>query len=120
MAGQKKGLTLIIELVSMKKGQYIAMANLTVVEGGLDWRSFEIDKHTITIGKHGDFKTPRFADTVSRIHCAVMLTGDSYQVRDLNSYNGTSVNGKLIGSKTKTLRGGDKITVGNVTLVFSR
>ena len=97
------------------------MANLTIIDGGLpNWSTFEIEKSTVTIGRHGDFKTPRFASTVSRVHCAVMHTGDTYQVRDLNSYKGTSVNGKSIGSQTKDMRGGDKITVGNITIVFSR
>ena len=99
------------------------MATLEITDGGLrDWQSFEIDKSTTTIGRHGDFKTPRFQTEVSRIHCAIMHDGaGTYQVRDLISFSGTSVNGKSIGTKSKSLHGGDKVSLGNhLTIMFSR
>jgi len=49
--------------------------------------------HTVTIGSSPDNDLVLAADTVSRFHAQVMRLGDGYVVRDLESTNGTSVNG---------------------------
>ena len=56
---------------------------------------------------------------VSRIHCRlVSLPGDELEVRDLESTNGTFVNGKRV--QTAKLVSGDRILIGRVELVAVR
>ena len=40
---------------------------------------------------------------ISRFHAKIIREGKSYYIEDLNSTNGTSVNGKLLGYKDKVL-----------------
>jgi pSer/pThr/pTyr-binding forkhead associated (FHA) protein len=58
------------------------------------------------------------APLVSRLHCQLSATADAIQVKDLDSTNGTFVNGKRVTSAT--LRAGDVLKVGRVDLRISR
>ena len=58
------------------------------------------------------------AALVSRLHCQLIATADTLQVRDLGSTNGTFVNGKRV--KAAELREGDTLSVGRLELVVSR
>ena len=53
---------------------------------------------------------------VSRKHCQIRREQDCYILVDLDSRNGTALNGEII--KTAELRDGDIIEVGNSTLIF--
>ena len=56
---------------------------------------------------------------VSRVHCRLSaLPGGGLELRDLDSTNGTFVNGKRI--QTAQLESGDRIQVGRVELVAVR
>jgi pSer/pThr/pTyr-binding forkhead associated (FHA) protein len=59
------------------------------------------------------------AALVSRVHCRLTASADGdLEVRDLESTNGTFVNGQRV--DTARLAPGDKITVGRVELVALR
>ena len=56
---------------------------------------------------------------VSRVHCRLSATpGGGLEVRDLDSTNGTYVNGKRI--QTVQLEPGDRIQIGRVELIAMR
>jgi pSer/pThr/pTyr-binding forkhead associated (FHA) protein len=56
---------------------------------------------------------------VSRVHCRlVALPGGELEIRDLESTNGTFVNGKRV--QTAVLQSGDRLQVGRVELVALR
>ena len=57
--------------------------------------------------------------TLSRQHAEISPTAGYYQIRDLNSSNGTAVNGVFISSKPVVLKSGDTILLaGNVEFGF--
>ena len=59
------------------------------------------------------------AALVSRVHCRVSaLAGGELEIRDLESTNGTYVNGERI--ETARLAPGDKLQVGRVELIAMR
>jgi pSer/pThr/pTyr-binding forkhead associated (FHA) protein len=59
------------------------------------------------------------APLVSRVHCRLTaLPGGDLEVRDLNSTNGTFVNGERI--ENALLESGDRLKVGRVELVAVR
>ena len=59
------------------------------------------------------------AARVSRIHCRLIATaGGELEVRDLDSTNGTFVNGKRV--QSAQLASGDRIQIGRVELIAVR
>lgn len=71
-----------------------------------------------TIGRSPGAEFIVEAALVSRLHCQLTATGESLEVKDLDSTNGTFVNGKRV--KTAELRDGDRLSVGRLELVVSR
>jgi ABC transport system ATP-binding/permease protein len=71
-----------------------------------------------TIGRSPGAEFIVEAALVSRLHCQLIATADSLQVKDLGSTNGTFVNGKRV--KTAELHDGDKLSVGRLELIVSR
>lgn len=71
-----------------------------------------------TVLGRGQDADVRLADaSVSRRHATVTVTASGgAQVADLDSTNGTSVNGKRV--RTATLSDGDTLTLGSATIVF--
>ena len=56
---------------------------------------------------------------VSRVHCRLAaLPGGELEVRDLESTNGTFVNGKRV--QTAVLQSGDRLQIGRVELIAVR
>lgn len=71
-----------------------------------------------TIGRSAGAEFIVDAALVSRLHCQLTATADSLQVKDLESTNGTFVNGRRV--TTAQLRDGDRLSVGRLELIVSR
>jgi pSer/pThr/pTyr-binding forkhead associated (FHA) protein len=71
-----------------------------------------------TIGRSPGAQFIVDAALVSRLHCRVSAGATELQVDDLDSTNGTFVNGKRV--KRSSLKEGDRLGVGRVELVISR
>jgi pSer/pThr/pTyr-binding forkhead associated (FHA) protein len=56
--------------------------------------------------------------TVSAQHAVLLRNGDSYSLKDLNSRNGTQINGDFV--TDAELKDGDTIRFGFVMAVFAR
>lgn len=60
------------------------------------------------------------SETISRIHAKIDREGEEYQLCDLNSTNGTSVNGRMLETnETVTLNKGDEIFIANFAFIFT-
>ncbi len=57
-------------------------------------------------------------DTISRYHVAIHVKGRRAEIEDLNSRNGTFVNGSAV--RTAPLHPGDKIRLADIDLVYER
>jgi len=86
----------------------------------LSWngKQREIEKRRIVIGRSKDADIQVEDPNVSRRHAEVRQEGAAYWVVDLDSTNGTEINGRRL--KRAKLRPGDTITVGSTELVFRR
>ena len=71
-----------------------------------------------TIGRSAGTEFMVDATLVSRVHCRLTAGATELQVTDLDSTNGTFVNGKRVSEAT--LKEGDRLGVGRVELVVSR
>jgi hypothetical protein len=91
------------------------MPRLTIESGPAEGRSFELTRDRQSIGREGEIQV---LDTAaSRQHAEVFTVGDDYFVRDLDSRNGTFVNGVKIDERAP-LHAGDRIRIGSSLLVF--
>ena len=86
----------------------------------LSWngKQHEIEKRRVVIGRSKDADIQVEDPNVSRRHAEVRQEGAAYWVVDLDSTNGTEINGRRL--KRAKLRPGDTITVGSTELVFRR
>ena len=72
------------------------MAKLVVLSEGFTGRSYELKVEKTTVGRVEDnaFSIPEAS--VSSHHCEVLLRGNDVVVKDLNSTNGTFINGEQV------------------------
>ena len=71
-----------------------------------------------TIGRSPGAEFIVEAALVSRLHCQLTAAADHLRVKDLDSTNGTFVNGTRV--QDADLHDGDTLSVGRVELVVSR
>ncbi len=76
----------------------------------------ELTDDTITVGRLPD-NTIQIDDvSVSSHHLQLTLSGGDYHLKDLNSTNGTRVNGKSV--TEVQLHGGDRVRIGKIETVY--
>src|SRR5262249_20060955 len=80
-----------------------------------DFRLTTLETH---IGRSPDNDLVLPDDEVSRRHAAIRLEDDTHVLIDLESANGTRLNGEQI--KEKTLADGDTISIGPYVIVYHR
>ena len=83
-----------------------------------DGQRHELTKRRAVIGRSKDCDVQVADANVSRRHAEVRQEGAAHWVVDLDSTNGTEVNGRRL--KRAKLRPGDTITVGSTEVVFGR
>jgi ABC-type multidrug transport system ATPase subunit/CRP-like cAMP-binding protein len=117
------------ELLAREPALAAAMLDLETKRGRENVKTiFEVERRnvavltanrpTIRIGRGEDNDLVFDSSHVSRYHAILERSGDGYQLRDLNSANGTSVNGVRV--RVATLSDGDEIRVANERFIFDR
>jgi Nif-specific regulatory protein len=92
------------------------MPKLVIKEGPGKGDAFKLSEEQVSIGRDAG-NTIRLADrTVSRCHARILYSDGGCYVSDLDSHNGTIVNGERV-SRCQ-LKHTDEIRLGNVTLLF--
>ncbi|MCL1920064.1 MAG: sigma 54-interacting transcriptional regulator [Kiritimatiellaeota bacterium] len=94
----------------------VRKTKLLVISGPLQGREFLLNSDTFTIGSgpHNDLVIDD--STVSKRHCEIIIEQSGYQIRDLNSTNGTLVQGVRVSSAH--LAPGAEIQLGKSRIVF--
>src|SRR5260370_42699975 len=90
------------------------MPKLHILSGQLEGKVFDLLEERVTIGRGLDNLVRMEDGTMSHHHAMFLLEGDGYKIRDLNSTNGTRVNGMRI-TETK-LHNGDPVRMGSVEM----
>ncbi len=72
------------------------MAKLVLLSAGMTGRTHELKSEKTTVGRVEDNAFQIAEASVSSHHCEVVLRGKEVLVRDLNSTNGTYINGQKI------------------------
>jgi transcriptional regulator with GAF, ATPase, and Fis domain len=89
---------------------------LVAVNGTRKGATFPLSVEETTIGRESASAVWLNHASVSRRHCVIRQENDTFKVFDLDSYNGTFVNG--IPTKEQVLAHADQLRVGNVELLF--
>lgn len=92
------------------------MGKLIVTDANGTTRDFPLTKERVTIGRHADNDISLNDKAVSGHHCVVITILQDSFLEDLDSTNGTIVNGKQISKHP--LSNGDTIRLGRNTLKF--
>ena len=92
------------------------MPEFRVVTGYGRSFNFKITEDVITIGRSKDNHVVLFDHAASRRHAKVRKTPDGYLLMDLDSHNGTHVNGARVTSRI--LRHNDLVEIGTSVLSF--
>jgi general secretion pathway protein E len=79
-------------------------------------RQLPIGLDPLTVGRHRDNRLVLGDTMASRFHCLISKSKKGYILRDLNSSNGTLLNGNV--TKLTQLINGDEVRIGEATLVF--
>src|SRR5579871_751224 len=86
------------------------------MRGPLKGTTIALPEGDYSIGRHGTNHLQLEDHGVSRQHCVFTRTGDSCELKDLESRNGTFVNGKPV--TVQQLSSGDEIRIGGSLLVY--
>jgi pSer/pThr/pTyr-binding forkhead associated (FHA) protein len=92
------------------------MAVLKGMSGDLEGQVFDLTEAQTTIGRHETNKIPLNHLSVSSFHCCIDKDGEKYTLRDLDSTNGTRVEGQKI--KMRRLVAGNVVQIGGLEFMF--
>jgi len=89
---------------------------LIAINGSKKAMTFQLDGDETTIGRETANAIPLPLPSVSRRHCLIYRDGAEFKIRDLDSANGTFVNG--IPVKEQTLSHSDHLRLGTIEFLF--
>lgn len=90
------------------------MGKLVLLSQGLTGQTHELKVDKTTIGRVDDNTFPIVEPSVSSHHCEILLQGAEVVVRDLNSTNGTFINGDKIAESV--LKPGQILRLGQIEM----
>ncbi|MEX0819821.1 MAG: ATP-binding protein, partial [Pirellulaceae bacterium] len=93
------------------------MASLFVIQGSDQGRRYDLDDEAISLGRDNDNQIQLHDSEVSRHHAEVRSDETGYLLVDLNSSNGTFVNGNQVSEHQ--LANGDRVQVGRTLMIFT-
>lgn len=89
---------------------------LLLLDCGKVAKQLPLGKGRCVIGRAEDTDLTLVSNDISRHHAAVVFQENNYVIEDLNSTNGTFVNGKAI--EHHALNSGDEISIGDYSILF--
>jgi Nif-specific regulatory protein len=89
---------------------------LIAINGALKGSTFPLDADQVSVGRESASTIALSHSSVSRRHCLIQRNGSEFVIRDLDSFNGTFVNGVPVNEQT--LVHADQIKIGSLALLF--
>jgi pSer/pThr/pTyr-binding forkhead associated (FHA) protein len=93
-------------------------AVLRIRNGGFEGMTYTLEGEETLIGRNPTTDITLLDEGISREHALILYDGelDRYTIEDLQSTNGTKVNGKRV--RSATLSHGDEIEIGHTKFKF--
>lgn len=94
-------------------------ARLEILNGGFEGMTYDLSGAEVVIGRNPTTDITLLDEGISREHALVLLDedGSGYVIEDLQSTNGTKVNGKRV--RSAALVEGDQIQIGQTLFRFA-
>jgi pSer/pThr/pTyr-binding forkhead associated (FHA) protein len=91
---------------------------LEILNGGFEGMTYTLSDEEVVIGRNPTTDITLLDEGISREHALVLFDedGPGYVIEDLQSTNGTKVNGKRV--RSATLAEGDQIQIGQTLFRF--
>ncbi len=91
---------------------------LVICDGGFEGMEYELTSDEVLIGRNPNTTITLLDENISREHAIVLLDEETgtYTIEDLQSSNGTKVNGKRI--RSAKLANSDEIEIGSTRFRF--
>jgi len=98
----------------------MAGAKIVICNGGFDGMEYVLRAEETLIGRNPTTDVTLLDENISREHALILFDPetDAYTIEDLQSTNGTKVNGK--GVRSHELQPGDEIQIGHTKFQFVR
>ena len=97
------------------------MIKIYIVDGPMEGHSFDLKKETTFIGRSADNDIQIKDNSISRKHVKIIMKGDRFFVEDLNSQNGTLINGNEIKSGDEfEVEEGIPVAIGNTLISLGK
>ncbi len=94
------------------------MPSLFVVRGRDQGRHFQLSQSVLRLGREAGSDIQLFDSEASRMHAEIRVQQDgTWELLDLNSSNGTRVNGNVVSKHI--LRSGDRVEIGETLMIFT-
>ncbi len=85
------------------------------------FESFSLTTPSASVGRSSGCTIVLDTDTISRYHFSITLENEAVQLTDLDSANGTFIDGMRLESNTaRLLHGGEEIQIGHLRMIFHR
>lgn len=96
----------------------MASARLVICNGGFEGMEYELRSEETLIGRNPTTDVTLLDENISREHALILFDEEAgtYIIEDLQSTNGTKVNGK--GVRSHELQHGDEIQIGHTVFRF--
>jgi pSer/pThr/pTyr-binding forkhead associated (FHA) protein len=96
------------------------LGRIVIQNGGFEGMSYELSSEETIIGRNPTTDITLLDEGISREHALILLDCEDciYVVEDLQSTNGTKVNGKRV--RSAELNDGDEIQVGLTRFIFQQ
>jgi pSer/pThr/pTyr-binding forkhead associated (FHA) protein len=106
--------------VSPKPGRTRTPAVLRIRNGGFEGMTYALEAEETLIGRNPNTDITLLDEGISREHALILYDEgeDRYTIEDLQSTNGTKVNGKRV--RSAELHPGDTLQIGSTELEFVR
>src|SRR3974390_2411377 len=90
------------------------MAKLVLLSAGMTGRTYDLKVEKTTVGRVEDNVFQIAESSVSSHHCEILLRGNDVVVHDLNSTNGTFINGEKVSESP--LKPGQILRLGQIEM----
>jgi transcriptional regulator with GAF, ATPase, and Fis domain len=109
-------LLLIVSLSFLIYASREMIPRLIAISGSLKGTTFALAQEETSIGRDLSNTISLNDPSVSRRHCLISQNGNGFHITDLESYNGTFVNGLPIAEQVLTH--GDHVALGDIRFIF--
>lgn len=85
------------------------------------FESFLLNSSSVSVGRSSGCTVVLETDTISRYHFSITQQGEAVEIADMDSANGTFVDGLCLDSnESRPLQGGEELQIGHLRMIYHR